>query len=399
MQSIKKQLSKNKIKLTVTVPAEIMEGFFESEFERLAPTVTLPGFRPGKAPRAMIIESLGHTRLSQGALELGLNAGFRDALNEHKLNPVTQPAISISKHPSYLGDSNENELMFDVEFDILPEAKIGNWRKIKIKKIDPKNLEVSRDEVEQVVKYLRQQAAKLNDIDAPAKRGNWIMISFEGSVDHVVKDKLTSKSFPMVLGETKMVPGFEEELLGMKAKDKKEFDVKFPKDFADKEFASKKVHFAVEVEAVKEIELPKLDKEFLEKFGHKNEKELHKAIHKSLVGEKEMREKRARQDEISAEIIKLTKVEVPDSLIEQEAQRMKAELMRDLTARGGTYEKYLENIGIDEKKALGDLKLQAKNNITLGVGLGEIARAQNLKLEPNEGLGEVFDYITKELTN
>ena len=143
MSSEKKVLSKNRIKLTITVPADEMTQYFGKKYDELAASVTLPGFRPGRGPRVMTIEAIGQQRLVQGALELALGEHYEASLREHGVYPVTPPAVSISKYPSYDRDTAKDELVFEVEFDILPQAKIGPWRKIRVKKIESKALEVT----------------------------------------------------------------------------------------------------------------------------------------------------------------------------------------------------------------------------------------------------------------
>lgn len=370
-----------------------MEKFFEDQYNRLAPTTNLPGFRPGKAPRVMTIEAIGQTRLSQSALENAINEGMREALKEHKVYPVTQPSISISKYPAFGENQKENELVFDLEFDILPKAKIGDFKKIKVKKTDPKNLEVSAEEVERVIEYLRRQAATMKEVEGKAKKGDWVQISFKGSIKHVEKEKLTSPSFPMVIGESRMIPGFEDELIGMKKQEKKEFDIKFPEDFQDKEFAGEMAHFAVTLEEHKEIILPRVDDEFVARFGHKKVNELKTAVKNSLVQEKIERENQILHSQIAEQVVKITKVDIPKSLIDQESNRMKAQLEKDLQNKGLTLEKYLENVKITPEKIEQDLGTQAKKNILLGVGLGEIALQEGIEISPKTGVLKVYDRI------
>lgn len=394
MKTAKKEISKNRFKIAVTVEPEKMEEYFEVQYQLFAPSVAVAGFRSGHAPRAMTIEKIGHTRLSQAALEQALNEGYREALTEHKLMPVTQPAISISKHPAFGDDNGQNELVFEIEFDILPKAKIGDYKKIKVAKIDPKNLKVTDEEVDKTIEYLRRQSAQLKEITRPVKRsGDWVQISFKGSIKHVEKEKLSNTSFPLILGESKMVPGFEDQIIGMKKGKKKEFDLIFPKDFQDKEFAKAKVHFAVELEDHKEIELPKLDIEFAKKFGHETVPILKAAILKNLENEKKQREAQIQKSQISEQIIKMTKVDVPKSLVDQEVQRMKTAMENDLKSRGMTFEKYLESLKITKEKADADLAEQAKRNIILGVGLGEIGLREKINMAEQGASEKVFARI------
>jgi len=393
MPSVKKQLSKNRIKLTITVPAEEMTKNFGKKYDELAPGVTLPGFRPGRGPRVMTIEAIGQQRLAQGALELALGAHYEASLREHGVYPVTAPAVSIAKYPSYERDTAKDELVFEVEFDILPEAKVGNWRKIKVKKIDPKALEVNSDEVEKVVDYLRRQASELKEITRETRQGDWLQVSYTGKIDNVVKESLTSKGMPLVLGETRLIPGFSEALVGMKKGQQKEVELTLPKDLPDKSLAGQKARFEVTLDDHKEVILPTLDNKFFERFGRKSAGELKKSIRASLEAEKRERERRAQEGQISEQIVKMTKVEIPDSLVEQEKKRLKVALEKDLKSRGATLEKYFESLKVTQDKAERDLAEQAQRNIILGVGLGEIAKTEGLKLSAQEGTRAVFDKI------
>ena len=395
METTLKQLSKNRVKISIAIPAEAMEAYFESHYEKLATTVTLPGFRAGKAPRVMTIEAIGQARIANMALEEAIDEAYRNALNEHKKYPVTAPAISISKHPQFEGTGEQNELKFDVEFDILPEAKVGDYKKIKVKKIDPKTLEVTDEEIEKVVEYLRRQSSDLKQVDRAAEMNDWIDLSFEGSIKGVKKDKLTSSAMPIVLGETKLIPGFEENVVGMKKGETKEFKIKFPKDFADKEFANNEVQFKVTVNDVREINLPEMNAAFFEKFGLKNIKELKANIKTSLEAEKKENARQSQVVEISEQIIKITKVDIPKSLIDNEKSRMREILSQDLARQGSTIDQYMANLKLTEKKFDEDLEKQASRNILLGVGVGEIARKEKIEINSQEGTRRVFDFIVK----
>ncbi len=397
MQTEKKQISKNRVKISITVPASKIEEYFESHYNRMAESVTLPGFRPGKAPRVMTIEAIGQARLANMTLEQAIDEAYRDALAEHKTYPVTPPAVSISKHPKLDGNGEENDLVFEVEFDILPEAKIGDYKKVKLPKSET-STEVTDEEVEKVVDYLRRQAAELKDLDREAKSGDWADISFEGSIKGVVKEKLTSPSLPMVIGETKMIPGFEEEIIGMKKGEEKEFELSFPKDFPDKEFAGEKVKFKVSLKEIKEIKLPKVDGEFLSRFGLKSEKEFKGNVKKGLEDEKKEQVRQERVSALSEQLIKMIKVEIPKSLIENESARMKNMLISDLSNKQMTLDQYIESLKITQKKFDEDLIEQAKRNIMLGVAVGEIAKKENIEINSQEGTRRVFDYLIELAT-
>lgn len=390
MKSVKKQLSKNKIKLIITVDPQEMEAHFENELSKLAPTVTIPGFRPGKAPRVMLIESIGHSRLSQLSLERGINQAFQQALMEHRQMPVNQPAISISKYPSFSDDKEKNELVFEVEYDVISEAKVGDYKKLKIKKSGESDLSVSDEEVAGVIKYLQRQRAVLTEKKDKAEKGDWMELSFEGSIKRVAVEKLTSSNMPVLLGETKLIPGFEEKIVGMKKGEKREFEINFAKDFPDNDLAGKTANFKVECLTLNSVKLPEVNKEFLQAFGLNDEKTLRTNIKNSLIQEKKERDFEVKKMKIAEELIAITKVEIPRSMVEQEAERMRTALEADLKNKGMTLEQYQKNLKIDDKKMQDDLIAQSRRNITLGVALGEVAKKEQVTISDQKGVDELY---------
>lgn len=393
MKSTKHNLSKNRVKLSINVDPKQVTACFDCEYDKLKDSVEIAGFRKGKAPKVMTVEKIGHAHLAQLALQRAVDQAFRTSLTEHSLYPVTPPNISIAKHPSFLDDESKNELVFEVEFDILPKAKIGNYKKIKVDKVDPKSIEVSAEEVSKVINYLRRQAAQLKAVDKPLAKGDWVELDFTGSIKGVIKEKLTSKSLPIVVGETKLIPGFEEKIINMKKGDKKTFEVVLPADFFDKEFAGEKVKFDVTIIEIKGINLPEIDNDFLQRFGLKTEKQMRENIKKGLVEEKKERARRKQITQIADQITRMTKVDIPKALIENEQKRIKEALLKDLASKGMILEKYLQSLKTTEEKLEADLKVQAERNIILGVGVGEIAKAEKINLSENKGTNAVFEYL------
>lgn len=397
MKSIKKQISKNKVKLLITVDPKEMEAHFENELSKLAPTVTIPGFRPGKAPRVMLIESIGHSRLSQLSLERGINQAFQQALMDQGQMPVNQPAISISKYPAFGEDRTKNELVFEVSYDVISEVKVGDYKKIKIKKLDEGDQSVSEEEVDGVIKYLQRQRADLTEKKGEASDGDWMELSFEGSIRGVVIEKLTSSNMPVLLGDTKLIPGFEEKIIGMKKGETRKFEINFVKDFPDSDLAGKTVVFKVECIALKSVKLPEIDKEFLEGFGLDCEKTLRENIKNSLIQEKKERNFEIKKMNIAEELIKITKVEIPKSMIEQEAQRMRSALEADLKNKGMTLEQYQKNLKINDSKMQQDLLAQSKRNITLGVALGEVSKREGIGISDKKGVDDLYNKLIEIL--
>lgn len=391
------KISKTRRKATIVVPAEEMRKYFLAEYEKLAPDVKIDGFRQGNVPKIMAIEAIGRGRLSSLATEKAVNIYYIKMLQETGAVPVTSPAIAVSKYPALSDsvDDDKDQLEFNVEFDVLSDVKIGNYKKIKLDKIDEEKTKVSDEEVDKVIDYLRKQSATLAEpkSDDVLGEGFWADINFEGSIKHVRKDKLSSEHFPMIVAETKFIPGFEEKIAGMGKGEDRVFELKIPKEAGDKDIAGKTAEFKVKVNEIKRLVLPELNKEMAEKFGHDDIKKMTKAIRDNIIKEKTDRENDLAKKELVDKLVKITKVVVPDALIKQESERMKNGLMQDLASKGISMESYLQNIGFDEKKLTQDLEEQARRNIVAGVAIGEVAKSENLK---GDNVAElVFDYFSK----
>ena len=393
MQTTQKQLLKNRLKFSVKVSSQEMEKYFDKEYQKLAPTINIPGFRPGMAPKVMTIESIGQAKLANLAMQKAIDDSFRKIMVENSVYPVAQPSFTISQYPAFGNDPTHNELAYEVEFDILPEVKIGNYKKIKVAKIDQDKLKVSDQEIEQVVNYLLKQRAHLKEIDRPVKLGDWAELSFKGSLKNVENEKLSSKNFPAVIGETPMVKGFDENVIGLKKGESKEFDLIFPKDFPSREFRGQKVHFDLKLNEAKEIELPKLDSAFAKNFGLTSVADLRKQIKSSLEKEKMDRELGIQRVKISDEVVKLTRVGLSKSLIESESARLRQVLEEDLSKKGTNLKQYSENLKLPEEKIKKDLDKQAERNIMLGVGLREIAKREKIEFTGPESGEKVYERI------
>lgn len=391
------KVSKTKRKATILVPASEMRLYFDTEYEKLAPQVKVDGFRQGNVPKIMAVEAIGRGKLSSLAIERAVNVNYIKMLKETGVVPVTSPAIAVSKYPALADatDDEKDQLEFSVEFDVLSDVKIGNYKKLKLNPIDGKKTEVGDDEVEKIFDYLRKQSATLEETGEKdvLSEGLWADIDFEGSIKHVKKDKLSSQHFPLIIGETKFIPGFEEKIFGMKKGEEKNFELKIPKDAGDKEIAGKLAEFKVKINDLKRLKLPEVDKQFAEKFGHNDVKKMRSAIKENIGKEKQEREKEIARKELIDDLIKITKASVPDQLIKQESERMKNGLLQDLASRGISFETYLQNLGWDEKKFSIDLEEQAKRNILAGVAIGEVAKIENLK---GDNVAElVFEFFAK----
>lgn len=385
MLEIKREdLSKSKVRLSVTVPSVLMRKYFKQVYDRLSPAVEVKGFRKGQAPKALTVAAIGEQRISQEIIDLALNESYITALKQEKIVPVASPSINIKMLKDLTND--DAELAYDAEIDLLPEIKVGNYKNLKVSKIG--EVKVDQSEVDQVLGHLQRQHATFEDKNGSAEMGDRIEMDFEGTERGVVLENLTSKNYPVILGSKVLIPEFEKEVVGLKKGDEKEFDTNIGKDKN-----KKKVHFKVKVLQVQKVNLPPMDDELAKKFGQQTIDELRLAVENDIAKQKETEGKRAQEAEIAEGLLKITKIEVPESLVEQETHRMIDELKNRTEMMGLPFEQYLLQLKKTEADLHHDFHEQAEKTVKVGLILGEIGKLEKIDLKDETAGRKVMEKI------
>jgi trigger factor len=366
MKHTLEKLPKSRVKLTIEVPQSDMVKHFEEAYKELAPTVDIKGFRPGFAPKSLTLEAIGFGRYQQAVLDKALPVSYTDAIKENKIYPIHTPAVAIKQ----FGEGKD--FIFEAEVDIIPQIKLADYKKIKVKDTRKKQ-EAKKEEIEKILKNLQYKEAKFNPINRAIKKGDWVEIDYEGAVDKVKQENLASKNYPLIVGENTLLAGFEENLIGLKKNDKKEFDLEVPSVQDRKK--TKRAHFIVKINEVKETILPELNNEFVKKFGHDTLDKLKTAIEESVIKEKEMKDLQVLENEILNKIVEKSAMEVPESLIDQEINRRISQIQAQT---GPGFESFLQKIKKTMADLRNDLRKDAEKSIKIGLILGEIAKAENL---------------------
>lgn len=388
MKTSIEKLPKSQIKLNIELEKEEMTKYFDQAFEELAPMVKVKGFRPGKAPRAIIENQLGSGRVKAEAIDKAMTDSYVKALKEHEMVSVASPKINIK--------SDEDGLVFEAEVDVWPEAQVGDYKKLKVKK--PAEEVVKDEEIDQIVEYLKKQKAEMKDVDRAAEMNDWTMIDFEGKLNGVLQENMASKNHPVILGSKTLIPGFEEEIVGMNKDDEKTFEIKFPKDYHEKSIAGKKAEFKVKVHQVKEVIMPEVDEKFAKDFGHDSIEALRKAIADSLKMEKDQKQKQELENQILDKLLTVTKTEVPESLIEQDLDRIFHNLEHEAKHYGLTLDQYLISMKKTEADLRKEWRLQAERNVKIGLALGEVAKAEGIDKKDEKVTEKVLDILVSEMT-
>lgn len=397
MKSKVTKINDSTIKLTVTISAPEMVKYFKQSYSKLALGVKIDGFRPGKAPRKLVESAVGVSRILSEALDAAVSENYYKAIVENKLIPISQPKVVINNYPDY-GQSTEeikNDFEFEAELETMPEITLSDYSKVKVEKGKP-NLATEAD-VEKVIDHFKKQAATFTEIDRPAEKGDHAEITFEGFLKHVRIDKMCSKNHPLILGEGSLIPGFEENITGMKKAETKEFKIKFPAGYQSKEFAGKEAEFKVTLNNLKKVDLPEVDDVFAMKFGHKNAEVLTKAIRENLNKEYEDEFKREIENRVLDAILPHLKAKIPETLVDREAERMLSGYAEQLQKQGVNFENYLLSTKNTKEKLLLEMRPHAERNVKIGLLLGEVIK--EIKMDPakHESADKAMQYLIKKV--
>ncbi len=383
----------SQVKLTIECAADDMQKYFDEALQANAASVNIAGFRPGRAPRAMIIDAIGRQKLANAAMEQAVRVGYGDAIKKHELKPIGSPSVSILKQPSFL-EKADNSFSYTVDIGVLPEVKITkDYKNIKITPPKKNELSVSDEEVDKVIDHLRHRNAGYNDITRGAREGDRLEITFKGFDGHVPVEQLASQNHPIIMGNNSLVPGFEDKITGITAGEKREFKLKFPKEHFSPQFKGKEFRFEVTANKVQEVILPKFDSSFAEKFGIKGLDELKKRLKANIAEEKRERYETQVRDEVTKALTQMTRVELPVTLVASEKERLQHDINETIQKQGATLEKYLESIKSNKEKFEEDLTRQAGNNVLVGLALREIAKREKIKLAKEETLDKVMRWL------
>ncbi|MBU2595785.1 trigger factor [Patescibacteria group bacterium] len=382
----KEKLAKGKIKLEVKVSQADLDNFRQKALEKLKAEVEIAGFRPGKAPNKMVIEKLGETRIESEALNLAVQESTYLALSKESAIPIESPKVAIKQF------SKDKDLIYTVEVSILPQVVLTDYKKIKIKR---EKVKVSDEEVDKAILDLRKRMATPAEKKEGLSLGDWAEIDFEGSIKGVKIDKLTSKNMPFIVGEIKFVPGFEEKLIGMKKGEEKEFELILPQEAPDNDLKGKKAKFKVKINELKKIQLPELNKEFAQKLGAKNIEDLKIRMEEAIKNQKELEIENKYKADLVSKIALKTKIEIPESLVNQEKERLIIEFSRQIGMAGMTVEQFLQNQKKSKEDLDKDFVIQAEKNVRIGLTLAEISKAEGIEVIAAEIEAEIDRLINE----
>lgn len=373
---------KSQIQLKVELSVEEMKPFLDKAASALSAKYKIEGFRPGKASVGIVIQKLGVEAVWQEAAELAVRKTFPDAIIQEKIRSVGHPHIAIIKLAA------DNPFIYQAQVAVLPEIKLGNYQQLKAKK---KSVTIKPEEMDKAVEELQTMFAKESPVDRPAQTGDKLEVDFDLTVDHVAVEGGSSKNHPMVIGSKNFIPGFEENLVGMKKDDQKNFSLPFPADYHNKQLAGKKGDFATTVKTVIEVVKPTVDDAFAKQAGKfESVAELRSKIEENLQHEADheadMEWERALMDEL---INQTTIGEIPDILLTSETEKMLHEIEDEISQRGLSMDDYLQGLKKTKDELSKEFQEPAIRRIKSAIILRHIALAENVIISDDEVNKEV----------
>ncbi|CAN5338112.1 trigger factor [soil metagenome] len=378
MQIKKEQLTPTKLKLTLSAEQAMMDEVKHHVLQDLVKKVKIAGFREGKAPLSMVEKNVDSSLLQSEFLDHAVNRLYSEAVTQDRLRPIDNPQVSVTKFVPF------SELEITAEVDVVGDIKLPDYKKIKLAK---PTVKVVAGDVDGVVESLQTRMAEKKDVTRAAKLGDEATIDFKGT-DAKTKDPISGADgtdYPLVLGSDSFIPGFEAELIGLKAGEDKTFTTTFPKDYSVKALQSREVTFAVTVKKVQELTKPKLDDALAAKVGpFKTVAELKADIKTQVTAERQQEADRQFESDLLESIAKKTKAAIPPALIDEEVERQLGQLKQNLMYRGQTWQEFLEGEKKTEEEYRDSLKPVAELRVTAGLAISDIAEAEGITVTTDE---------------
>jgi trigger factor len=372
-----KNLPQSEIELTIEVPATEYQKFMGAAARQISETIKIEGFRPGHAPYDIVNKKVGEGAILEQALSEIITHTFVDAINQEKLDTIGQPEIEIKKM------APGNDLVYTAKVAILPKITLPDISSLSLSK--PAAVVSDKEITDFLDRLAKSRATEILE-NRPAKDKDLVKLDYQILLADVPQENSTQKNFSVFLGEKHMVPGFEEQIIGLSANDHKKFSLTFPKDYFQKNFAGKTCEFDVTIKGVYQLDIPKVDDDFAKSLGHfKDLSELKKQITDNLQLEKQTEADRKLENDLLKLVIeKITFPELPEKLIDNELHIMMHELEDDLASKGLSLATWLVNMNKTEDEFKKDLRPQAELRAKSILATRAIVKEQDIKAEPTE---------------
>ena len=389
-----KKLENAIVELTVAFDSEEWKATQEKALDKLAKNVKIDGFRPGKAPAAMVRARVSKASVLEEATDMILQTKFVEILTEANVEPVAQPALSVQK-------VDADELEVQILVPVKPQVELGEYKGLEVKK---GRVTVTKKEIEEQLANYQTQFAELTVKEGgKVAKGDTAVIDFEGFVDGVAFEGGKGENYPLEIGSGSFIPGFEDQVIGMTVDKEQDIVVTFPEDYGAADLAGKEATFKVTVHEIKEKHLPEIDDELAKDVnidGVETLDQLKDHIKANIKTRKESENENKFMDDLYKAIVASSKVEDSDALLEQEQGLMLQEIEQNLQRQGLNFEVYQQFTGKSKDDIKDDIKPQAEERVKLNAILAAIIEEEKLAVSDEEletELKTIAEYYQKEL--
>lgn len=371
------KLEKNMAKLTIEVSSEEFENAIAKAYKKNKNKISMPGFRKGKAPRAMIEKMYGKGIFYEDAANSIIPDAYADAAKESELEIVAQPEIDVTQIES------GKPFIFTATVALKPEVTLGEYKGIEVEK---KEVEVTDEEVEAEINKARESNARMLDIDDRATQdGDTVLIDFDGYVDGKQFEGGKADDYSLVLGSHSFIDNFEEQLVGKNIGDDVEVNVTFPENYQAEELQGKPAVFKVKIKEIKVKELPELDDDFAQDVSNFDTiAEYKEDLKKKLTENKEEALKREREEAVIGKIIENAQMDIPEQMVDAQTRQMTQEFAQRLSSQGLSIDQYMQFTGLTPQKMIEELKPQALKRIQSRLVLEAVVAAENIETTEEE---------------
>ncbi len=374
---LEKTENANEVKFEITVEAEKFDEAIKKVYFKSAKYFNIPGFRKGKAPMQIVEKYYGKEIFYEDAFNEVAEDALEEAVSENKVDVVSRPEVDIKQI------EKGKDLIFTVVMQTKPEAELGKYKGIEIPKIE---YNVSDEDINHELEHMQEHNSRLISIDDRAvKKGDIATIDFEGFVDGKSFEGGKAENYDIELGSNTFIPGFEDQIVGMKIDEEKDVNVKFPDEYFSKELAGKDATFKVKLYEIKKKELPKLDDEFAKDVSEFDTlDELKEDLRKKLEKQNADKEKYETEEAVVKALCENTKVDIPSGMVETEVDRMLNDFKGRLSYQGLKIEQYLKMLGKTEDEMRKEYEPQAIEGIKSRLAIEAVIKAEKIEATDKE---------------
>lgn len=383
-----KKENKNKHEVTVKIDGDAWKNAIDKVFAKKQKTVKVDGFRQGKVPRNIYEKKFGKESLYLDAADAVLQDAYAKAMDDSKLVPVAQPEVNLK-------NIGEEGVEFTFKIITKPEVKVNKYKGLNIK---PEEVEVTDEEINHELSHLLERYTELVTKDGEVKNGDVAIIDFEGFKDGEAFDGGKGENYSLEIGSNTFIPGFEEQVIGMKAGDEKDLNVTFPEDYGAKDLAGAPVVFKVKVNEVKEKKTRELDEDFFEDLGMEgidSEDKLKTEIKESIKAQKEMDAENKYVDSLLEGVSKNVEVDIPEEMVNEEVDRLMGRFAEQMKMQGISLDLYYQFTGSNEEQLRSQMEKEAFNNVLYRLMIEEIQQIEKIVVSDEDAEKEAEELAKK----